>query len=70
MRYDLSVRSVPGALENIHVLASVYRLADKVRFLYLSTVYQTVFQMKMNVGINVVEQLDILPAEFVFFYLV
>ena len=33
MRYDLPVRSVTAALENIHVLASVYRLADKVRFL-------------------------------------
>ena len=39
MQYNLPVRSVPAALENIHVLASVYRLADKVRFLYLSTAY-------------------------------
>ena len=42
MRYDLPVRSLPAALENIHVLTSVYRLADKVRLLYLSTVYHRI----------------------------
>ena len=45
------MRSLPAALENVHVLASVYRLADKV---WLSLPKETVNKKHMHLLSTVV----------------